>query len=59
MRALNRIEKVYSRIRVTRFNSNPKATIILCYSPTNVSLDEDVTEFYESFSNLTRDIPPT
>ena len=41
---------------VATFNGNPRATIISCYSPTNVS---EETEFitYDVLSSLVRNIP--
>ena len=37
LKSLNSIERIQSRMMVATFNSNPRATIISCYSPTNVS----------------------
>ena len=34
------------------FNGNPKATIISCYSPTNVSEETELVTFYEELSSL-------
>ena len=39
------------------FNGNPKATIISCYSPTNVSEETELVTFYEELSFLVRSIP--
>ena len=39
------------------FNGNPKATIISCYSPTNVSEETELGTFYEELSYLVRSIP--
>ena len=33
---------------------NPTTTVISCYSPTNVSEEEDVTDFYRELSNFNR-----
>ena len=41
----------------TTFNGNPKATIISCYSPTNVSEENEIVTFYEDLSSLVRSIP--
>ena len=41
----------------TTFNGNPKATIISCYSPTNVSEEAELVTFYEELSSLVRSIP--
>ena len=37
LKSLNSIEKIQPRMIVATFNDNPSATIISCYSPTNVS----------------------
>ena len=39
------------------FNGNPKATIISCYSPTNVSEETELVTFYEELSSLVCSIP--
>ena len=39
------------------FNDNPKATIISCYSSTNVSEETELVTFYEELSALVRSIP--
>ena len=39
------------------FNGNPEATIISCYSPTNVSEGTELVTFYVELSSLVRSIP--
>ena len=39
------------------FDSNPRATIISCYSPTNVSEETELVTFYDELSSLVRRIP--
>ena len=39
------------------FNGNPRATIISCYSPTNVSEETELVTFYDELSSLLRSIP--
>ena len=39
------------------FNGNPRATIISCYSPTNVSEETKLVTFYDELSSLVRSIP--
>ena len=39
------------------FNGNTKATIISCYSPTNVSEETEQVTFYEELSSLVSSIP--
>ena len=38
------------------FNGNPRATIISCYSPTNVSEETELVTFYDELSSLVRSI---
>ena len=57
-KALNNIETITPRIMITSFNGNPKATVISCYSYTNVHDDEeDVKTFYETLTSLIRQVP--
>ena len=42
---------------VATFNGNPRATIISCYSPTNVSEETELISFYGELSSLVRSIP--
>ena len=39
------------------FNGKPRATIISCYSPTNVSEEIELIAFYDELSSLVRSIP--
>ena len=39
------------------FNGNPRATIVSCYSPTNVSKENEIVTFYDELSSLVRSIP--
>ena len=39
------------------FNGNPRATIISCYSPTNVSEETELVAFYDELSSLVCSIP--
>ena len=39
------------------FNGNPRATIISCYSPTNISEETELVTFYDKLSSLVRSIP--
>ena len=39
------------------FNGNPRATIISCNSPTNVSEETELVTFYDELSSLVRSIP--
>ena len=42
---------------VAILNGNPSATIISCYSPTNVSEEMDIITVYNELSSLVRSIP--
>ena len=42
---------------VATFNCNPRATIISCYSPTNVSEETELVAFYDELSSLVSSIP--
>ena len=42
---------------VATFNGNPRATIISCYSPTNVSEETDLIAFYDEQPPLVRNSP--
>ena len=37
---------------VATFNGNPRATIISCYSPTNVREETELVAFYDELSSL-------
>ena len=51
LKSLNSIEKIQLRMMVATFNGNPSATIISCYSPTNVSEETDLITFYDELSS--------
>ena len=56
-KSLNSIERIQPRLMVATFNGNPRATIISCYSPTNVSEETELVAFYSEISPLVRSIP--
>ena len=56
LKTLNSIERIQPRMMTATFNGNPKATIISCYSPTNVSEETELVTFYEELSPLVRSI---
>ena len=47
LKMLNSIEKIQPRMMAATFNCNPRATIISCYSPTNVSEETELVAFYD------------
>ena len=50
------MENISPRIITANFNGNPITTVISCYSPTNVSDEDDITEF-NKMSSFTRYVP--
>ena len=57
LKTLNSIERIKPKMMIATFNSNPRTTIISCYSPTNVSEETELVTFYEELSSLVRSIP--
>ena len=57
LKTLHTIERIQPRMLAATFNGNPRATIISCYSPTNVSEETDLVNFYDELSSLVRSIP--
>ena len=56
LKTLKSIERIQPRMMAATFNGNPRATIISCYSPTNVSEKTELVTFYEELSSLVRSI---
>ena len=52
------IESVIPEIMVLTFSGNSGTTSIACYSPTNISPEEEVAEFYSNLSDVISQIPP-
>ena len=52
-----RTKSVQPRMMAAMFNGNPRATIISCYSPTNVSEEIELVTFYDELPSLVRSIP--
>ena len=57
LKTINSIERIQPRMMAATFNGNPRATIISCYSPTNVSEETELVTIYEELSSLVRSIP--
>ena len=57
LKTLNSIERIQPRMMAATFNGNPRATIISCYSPTNISEETELVAFYNELSSLVRSIP--
>ena len=56
LKILNSIERIQPRMLTATFNGNPRATIISCYNPTNVSEETELVTFYDELSSLVRSI---
>ena len=55
---LIQLESISDRIMVAEFNSNPKLTLIACYSPTNTLGNEtEVNEFYKTLKSTVESVP--
>ena len=48
----NSIERIQPRMMAAMFNGNPRATVISCYNPTNVSDGNELVAFYDELSSL-------
>ena len=57
LKALNSIEKIHPRMIVASLNGKPRASIISCYRPTNISEETELIAFYDELSSLGRTIP--
>ena len=57
LKSLDSIEKIHPRMMIVTFNGNPRASIISCYSPTNVSEEAELIAFYDELSSLVLSIP--
>ena len=56
LKTLNSIERIQPRMMAAIFNGNPRATLICCYSPTNVSEETELLNFYDELSSLVHSI---
>ena len=57
LKKLNCIERIQATMMAATFNGHPRATIISCYSPTNVSEETELVAIYDELSSLLRSIP--
>ena len=53
-KALSLIQSASPRFFVATFNGNPQATIICCYSPTNVPEKTEMKTFHDELCSITR-----
>ena len=56
-KSLNNVESITPRIMTATFNGNSQVTVISCYSPTNTSDEEDITQFYGGLFDLVKAAP--
>ena len=55
--AIKSIDMISNRIVAIHFMGNPLTTVISCYSPTNMSDQEETERFYVDLTSYTRHIP--
>ena len=56
LKTLNSIERIKPMMIAATLNGNPRATIISCYSPINVSEETELVTFYDELSSLVRSV---
>ena len=56
-KSLNGVETISPRTMIASFNEDLAATIISCYSRTNVSDEEDIDQFHFDVTTAARSIP--
>ena len=57
--AMTKVESISSRVMIATFAGNPETTIIVAYSPTNVTTSDEETEiFYEDLRKAIDSTPP-
>ena len=57
LKVQNNIEKIQPRMIVATFTGNPRATIIFCNIPANLSEETDLIAIYKELYSLVRSIP--
>ena len=57
LKSLNSVERMQPRMMIATLNINPRATIISCHSPTNVSEETELAAFLDELSSLVCSIP--
>ena len=56
-KSLSKVEPRSNRILIIPFTGNPKTTVIVTYSPTNVATDKDIQQYYESLRRAIKSVP--
>ena len=54
--AIASIEMISPRVMIAHFQGNPHTSVISCYSPTNISDDQEIELFYTRLTSLIRQI---
>ena len=57
MNSLINVEKINERIAILTLEGNPRTTIVNCYSPTKVSSETKIENFYQFLSDTVTQIP--
>ena len=57
MNSFTNVEKINERIAILTLEGNPRTTTINCYSPTNVSSETEIENFYQSLLDTITQIP--
>ena len=57
--ALESIETISERIIIATFNGNPKWAVISTYSPTNVTSEDTIQEYYSELRTLIHQVQCT
>ena len=55
--ALESIETISERTMIATFNGNPKCTVIPTYSPTNITHEDTIQEYYSELTTLIHQVP--
>ena len=54
--ALESIENTTERTMIATFNGNPKCTVISTYSPTNVTSEDTVQEYFSELTTVNHQV---
>ena len=55
--AVESIETISERTMIATFNGNPKCTVIPTYSPTNITHEDTIQEYYSELTTLIHQVP--
>ena len=57
MNSITKVQKISNRIIKVDLDGNPATTLFSCYSPTNMSEDSDISEFYNNLTDAIENTP--